>query len=133
MQHKLGTTRRKMLRWIVSVPRHRDEEWVEYIQRATHRSEKPAAGHGLADWVSLSRQRKWTLASRAARSEDGRWMRRMLSWRPWFRTAPHRCVGRPLKRWEDDFVALAGDDWAQSARDETIWDAAASAYIYDTA
>ena len=85
MQHKLKTTRRKMLRWIVSVPRQLDEEWVDYIQRATHRSEELAARQGHVDWVSLSRQRKWILAGRAARSSDGRWMHRVLSWRPWFR------------------------------------------------
>jgi hypothetical protein len=133
MQNKLSATRRKMLRWIVSVPRHPDEEWVGYIQRATHRSEELAARQGHVDWLSLSRQRKWTLASRAARSEGGRWMRRILSWRPWFRTVMHRSVGRPLKRWDDDLVALAGDDWPDSARDATIWDAAAPAYINDKA
>ena len=129
MQHKLSTTRRKMLRWIVAVPRHRDEEWVHYIQRATHRSEELATRHGHVDWVALSRERKWTLAGRAARSEDGRWMHRILSWRPWFRAVPHRCVGRPLKRWEDDLVTLAGGSWPDAARDTAIWDAAASAYI----
>ena len=133
MQHKLSTTRRKMLRCIVAVPRHRDEEWVDYIKRATHRCEELAARHGHVDWVTSSRQRKWTLAGRAARSEDGRWMRRILSWRPWFRIVPHRCVGRPLKRWDDDLVALAGDSWPDSARDAEIWSAAASAYINHTA
>jgi hypothetical protein len=131
MQHRLSTTRRKMLRWIVAVPRQPEEDWVEYIQRATHRSEELAARHGSIDWITLSRQRKWTLAGKAASAVDGRWMQRILSWRPWFRIAPHRCVGRPNKRWEDDLVALAGDDWPDSARNAAIWEAAASAYIND--
>ena len=42
-------------------------------------------------------------------------------------------AGRPLRRWDDDLVALAGDDWPVSALDETLWDAAAAAFINDTA
>ena len=133
MQHKFKTTRRKMLRWIVSVPRQLDEEWVDYVQKATHRSEELAARHGLVEWISLSRQRKWALAGRAARCTDGRWTRRILCWRPWFRVVPHRCAGRPLKRWEDEIVALAGDDCPDSVLNVKIWDAAASAFINDTA
>ena len=64
MQRKLITTRRKMIRWIVSVPRAPDEDWVDYIQRATHRSEELAARHGSIDWATVCRQRKWTLASK---------------------------------------------------------------------
>ena len=81
-------------------------------------------------------------------------MRRILSWMPWFRVVPHRRVGRPLKRWDDDRVTLAGDGWPRSVCDKVIWDAnqrrdalrmddvsysqwtmedaAASAYINDT-
>ena len=133
MQQRLITTRRKMIRWIVSVPRSPNEEWVDYIQRATHRSEELAARHGSINWATVSRQRKWTLASKAATCAEGRWMHRILSWRPWFRIAPRRCVGRPCKRWDDELVALAGDDWPDFAHNAAVWDAAASAYIHQSA
>ena len=77
----------------------------------------------------MCRQRKWTLAGRAASSEDGRWTGRILLWKPWFRVMARRCVGRPAKRWDEDLVALAGGNWPESARNELIWDAGAIAYI----
>ena len=129
MVRKLRSTRRKMIRWIVGVPRHIDEDWVAFIQRATHRSEQLAESYGSTDWVLLYRQRKWKLAEKAANYSDNRWAQRILQWTPWFRTLPHRRVGRPCKRWDDDLVALAGDDWPASARNGILWAAAASAYI----
>ena len=72
------------------------------------------------------------LASRAANADADRWTRRILSWKPWFRMTPRRCVGRPLMRWDDDLVALAGDSWPDAARNKMIWDAAASAYVNPT-
>ena len=128
MIRKLSTTRRKMLRWMVGVTRQVDEEWVDYIQRATHRSEHLAHTHGATDWAQLHRQRKWSLARKAATSTDGRWMSRLLAWRPWFRILPLRGAGRPVKRWDDDLVKIAGGDWPAAARDPAVWEAAAAAY-----
>ena len=128
MIHKLSTTRRKMLRWIVGVSRQKDEEWVTYIQRSTHKSEDLAHWYGAKDWAQLHRQRKWSLAGKAATSTDGRWMNRLLSWKPWFRTLPRRGVGRPVKRWDDDLVKIAGGDWPAAAQDLAVWEAAAAAY-----
>ena len=56
-----------------------------------------------------------------AASTDGRWMQRLLDWRPWFRVLPSRDVGRPVRRWEDSFVKLAGGDWTVAARDAALW------------
>ena len=133
MVRKLSTTRRKMLRWMVGITRQVDEEWVAYIQRATHRSVDLAHAHGAKDWAQLQRQRKWSLAGKAATSNDGRWMSRLLAWTPWFRTTPHRGVGRPVKRWDDDLVRIAGGDWPALARDSAVWEAAAAAYAHGEA
>ena len=54
-ENLLKTTRRKMLRWIVRVARTSDEDWVQYITRATHQSEELAATYGANDWVQLQR------------------------------------------------------------------------------
>ena len=104
----LRTARRKMLRWMVQVRRAPDEDWVEYIRRATHRCEELATVHGATDWIELQRKRKLKLAGQTARRTDGRWNKRLLDWTPWFRTVPRRDVGRPKKRWDDDLVDLAG-------------------------
>ena len=127
-ERKLCSTRRKMIRWIVGVARHRDEEWVEYIQRATHRSEELASSHGASDWNQLQRQRKWRLAGKAATCIDGRWTRRLLPWRPWFRAFPQRCAGAPMKRWVDDIANFAGGDWAKIAQDTAAWQAAEAVF-----
>ena len=113
---------------MVGVARHVDEDWVTYIKCATYRSEDLAHKYGAAEWVLQQRRRKWNLAAKAAASDDGRWTNRLLAWRPWFRTLPRRGVGRPVKRWDDDLVELAGGDWPAAARDPVIWAAAAAAY-----
>ena len=122
-----------MLRWIVGVPRRSDETWVEFVQRATHRSEELAAAHGATDWVVLQKTRKWKLASKAATSTDRRWITRMLNWKPWFRVLPFRSVGRPVERWGDDLTRLAGGDWPQVTLNGPLWNELGVAYISSSA
>ena len=113
---------------MVGVARCADEDWVAYIKRATYRSEDLAHMFGAADWARLQRKRKLNLAAKAAASVDGRWMNRLLAWRPWFRMLPRRGEGRPVKRWDDDLVELAGGDWPAAAMDPAIWAFAAATY-----
>ena len=54
-ERKLRSIQRRMLRWMV---------WVEYIRRATHRSEQLAFGAGVSERVSLQRARKFELAGK---------------------------------------------------------------------
>ena len=69
---KLRTARRKMLRWMVRVGRKLEEDWVEYLRRATSRCDLLAAEHAVSDWVVLQRERKWKLASQVASQDDQR-------------------------------------------------------------
>ena len=39
----------------------------------------------------------------------------------WFRCIPYRHVGRPVKRWEDDILEVAGGGWADEAQDFEFW------------
>ena len=128
-ERKLTTTRRRLLRWMVGVPRWPAESWPDFIQRATHRSEELASTHGAVDWLVLQRTQKWRLAGKASQSTDGRWTKRLLTWKPWFRFLPHRVVGHPCKRWEDDLTKLAGDGWPEAAQDKDLWAMAGDAYI----
>ena len=95
------------------------EEWVEYIRRATHQAEEICENYGACNWVHAHRRRKWRLASKIANITDGRWTRKVLEWRPVFGRG--RAAGRPLTRWKDDLVKLAGDDWLAHAVDTTLW------------
>ena len=110
-----------MLRWIVGVPRLPEEPWPEFIQRATHRSEQLACANGAKHWLALQRHFKWRLAGKAVTSTDGRWTKRLLAWKPWFRSFPFRDVGRPVKRWDEDLTAMAGGDWVETAQDTELW------------
>ena len=58
-EKQLRSTQRRMLRLIFRAGRHPDEDWVEYIRRATHRSEQLAFGGGVSEWVSLQRARNF--------------------------------------------------------------------------
>ena len=51
---------------------------------------------------------------------DNRWSTRLLDWRPHFRCHPYRLVGRPLTRWQDCLVKMAGGDWQEVARTD-VW------------
>ena len=128
VEHKLTTTRRGMIRWMVGVPRESEETWPLFMQRTTHRSEELARKYGAVDWVVLQRTQKWRLAGKAATSTDGRWTKRLLEWKPWFRAFPRRDVGRPFKRWDDDLAQLAGGAWPEAALDSAVWEALGEAF-----
>ena len=102
-EHKLRCARRRMLRWMIKPRRDDSEDWPEYIKRATHTCEDLAERHGSIDWVISQHRRKCNLAAKCAIGDDQRWSCRLLHWRPWFRCSQHRNVGRPMKRWTDDF------------------------------
>ena len=128
LERQLRSSQRRMLRWIVGVRRHPDEEFVEYIKRATHTSNELALQSGVHDWVVTQRVRKWKLAGNVARRQDGRWSQRILAWRPWFRKLAYRDVGRPVQRWDDSIVAMAGSSWTDAARDQNLWEALSFGY-----
>ena len=131
-EQRLITTRRRMLRWMINTPRAREEEWVDYIRRATHSSEELAASFGSISWVVTQRERKWRYAGKAALQNDRRWTRRLLGWRPWFRCWPRRLVGHPAKRWDDDLSSFAGGDWVNVAAHDETWQAALCGFIDST-
>ena len=124
----LTTTQRRMMRWIVGVPKHESEDWPDYIKRSTHASQDLFTKHGATEWVSLFRATKWKFAGQCCRQADARWNRKLLEWKPWFRTTPYRAVGHPHLRWDDGFVAICGGDWIQAAKDETLWSILAERY-----
>ena len=121
MEAQLKTTKRKMLRRMIRTTRDVNEAWPDYVRRATHFSEELAKRHGATDWVALQKAPKWHFAGRCAACSDGRWSKQLLSWKPWFRCDPKRNVGHPHKRWEDDFVKIAGPDWQTSAGRPDLW------------
>ena len=118
-----------MLRKIWGARRGADEQWHEYVQRATHEAEDYARQLGYESWELLQRKRKWRFAGKIAQSRDQRWSKKLLGWRPWFRSIPWRGVGHPCTKWEDDLIQLAGSGWVAMARDSALWGALEAGYV----
>ena len=121
MEAKLVTTKRQMLRKMLGAKRENDETWVDYVQRSTHLAEDKMNKMGYENWVGQCRRKKWKLAGRISQTTDGRWSKRLICWRPFFRCHPCRDVGRPCARWGDSIAKLAGEDWAVVAVDQDYW------------
>ncbi|KPJ21056.1 hypothetical protein RR48_00278 [Papilio machaon] len=51
--------------------------------------------------------------------------RKVLEWRP---RTDRRSVGRPLAKWTDDLVKVAGVSWMQVAQDRSSWRSLGEAY-----
>ena len=118
---QLKRVQRRMLRWMVCIKRKPEEDWVSYVKRSTYASEEIACKYGCKPWLQLYMHRKWEFAGKCARRTDHRWSKRLLDWKPWFRSWPHRDVGHPHKRWEDTFLNKVGEAWVDAAQDESFW------------
>ena len=118
LEKKLLVARRRMLRMIFGYRRYTMESWVEYLVRVTHAIEDHICSLSK-DWVYQARLRKWRSAEKLAAAVDGRWNTRLVGWRPCLAKGRH--VGRPRTRWEDFFVAMAGGEWLEAARDQGLW------------
>ena len=114
---------------MVHTTRVPEEDWIDYIKRATRTAEDLAAQHGLKSWVELQRQKQWTLAGRVASAIDRRWSNQILNWKSWFRVLPCRPAGRPRKRWDDNITQFAGGSWVETAQDSCLWLALSQGYM----
>ncbi len=139
MEDHLRVERRRMLRMMFGAKRRvlsagasesedesegEDEEvllepWSEFISRVTHHIDDKMHAYKMEDWVARHRRHKWRFAGHTAQCSDGRWSKKLLSWRPLI-AGGHR-VGRPNTRWADCIVAVAGEDWAHHALDKILW------------
>eukprot|EP00973_Karenia_brevis_P085871 11910568-Karenia_brevis.AAC.1 len=118
---QLRTARRKMLRKLHGARKRVDEPWQEYWTRATHTIEDFAASCGSTPWEVAQRKKKWQFARRVATDDVNKWSFRLLLWRPWFRVAAKRDVGRPQTRWDDSIRQVAGESWITHAADQELW------------
>ena len=122
-----------MLRRICGVPRHSTEEWVPWIQRATHKSRQLALDAGVRDWVQAHALRKWSWAGHAARRPADSWLWRVTFWRDseWNEAVLDMGSHRPLRpsrrrwmKWEDPLRRLMADgpggSWSTRGRWESL-------------
>jgi len=141
---QLESARRSMLRKIVGVGRHPDEDWVGWIQRATHKSLNWAVRAGVRHWGDLHFERKWMWAGHVARRGSDTWLYRVTTWRDsaWQSLASEMGGSRELRpsrrrrmKWEDPlrrfcstndlqpWTALATnrEQWAEYAAEFRVW------------
>ena len=77
------------------------------------------------DALNHSLRLKWKWAGHVARLQDERWAKRVTSWRG---PVGQRLRGRPLTRWQDDIVGLAGHSWTKIAQSRERWQALEEAF-----
>lgn len=72
----------------------------------------------LTDALKHALKLKWQWAGHMARSTDKRWALRTTIW-----SGPlgKRNVGRPRKRWVDDIISVAGENWLTAAKNREKW------------
>ena len=81
-----------------------NEEWVDWIVRATREAEKHCERARVEDWIVAQRRRHWRWAGHVRRMTDARWTVQAMTWTP---AEGKRHVGRPKKRWIDDINGYA--------------------------
>jgi hypothetical protein len=80
---------------------------------------------GVQDVIERTTRLKWNWAGHLARTQDGRWTRRIMEWRP---RNYKRSRGRPPTRWTDDIKRVAGN-WLQAAQCREHWKELREAYV----
>ena len=118
-----------MLRIMLCARRFPEETWVDYVKWTTGLAEDKFKNLGYENWATASRLKKWRFAGKVAQTDDSRWSKRLLDWRPHFRCLPFRSVGRPLRRWDDVFATIAGGNWMAAAADAELWQILELSYL----
>ena len=116
-KRRLKSTFHAMLRRMVPVPRYQDEDWVEWIRRATRKACREAKDVGIRFWLQAHLKKKFLWAGHVVRMAEARLARRATEWRDnqWtrleFETFGHLRIKRPRRtrwfRWEDDLRRFA--------------------------
>ena len=135
----LRTTRRAMLRRIVGSGRRPDEDYIDWLQRATHKAEQLASDAGLVNWVHSHLLSKWHWAGHVAQRPAETWISRTASWRDsdWQSFVAESRMARPQRpsrrrwtKWEDHlrrYCYQAGlGPWKILAKDRIAWAAEAN-------
>ena len=73
------------------------EDWTDWIVKATRIAEREQKKAGLDTWVETQRKRKDRLWQKLHEGLDERWATKILQWG----AEGLRRVGRPVSRWTD--------------------------------
>ena len=139
---RLKATQSAMLRRIVGCGRQEGEQWVDWVQRATHKAREHAGSAGLKEWAPEHFRRKWKWASRVATSSCSSWVRKVTIWRDseWQAAVSDlgssrltRPSSRPWMRFEDSLrrfcKAWGLGSWQTTAKEPQEWHRRAEDYV----
>ncbi|KAM7248927.1 hypothetical protein ACFE04_019398 [Oxalis oulophora] len=112
--HKIESTQFSMLRSILGI-RTRDKIRISEMLEKTH--SKIISGQ--------IKKLKFGYAGHVARESRLKLNRRLTFWVP---NIGRRRVGRPLTRWVDEIIRVAGPDWSSKARNRKLWTSVSSTY-----
>ena len=138
---QLESARRSMLRKIVCPHRCPNEEWLDWIRRATRKALDWASRAGVRQWCNHHFERKWRWAGHVARSSADSWLYRVTVWRDsaWQEMADEmgsmretRPSRRRWMKWEDGlrrFCAASGlKPWQELAGTREDWSSYTSSF-----
>ena len=132
-KRRIQTTELAMLRRFAGPRRRPQEDYIEWLRRATHAAENERNKAGITSWVAAASMKKWTWAGHVARMNEHRWASRLTTWRDsvwWSGQDQRTTASRPMRsraghftRWETDlckFVKVLGwNHWRLQARSLT--------------
>lgn len=114
-QQKLQSTQQSMQRSMLSIKRS------QKISNKTINQELD-----ISQIMMEARKSKWMWAGHVCRMESQRWAKRATEWTP---LNNKRKVGRPAKRWRDEFMKEVGPNWPRLARDRKSWKSITKAIV----
>ena len=87
------------------------EPWVDWIKRATQKSEAAITRLRINSWASTVRQRKWKWMQKLSATSEREWTRQVVQWSPQLEPVytAKRKAGRPKTRWADDIKKYIGN------------------------
>ena len=130
----IRVARNAMLRRIVGCAFAPDEEYVDWIRRATRKATKVAKAAGVRDWLKAHFKSAWQWAGHVARREPQSWLHKVVTWRDshWQELMETLGIDRPLRpstrrwmKWEDRVRRYCKDcdlvPWTILAKDGEQW------------
>ena len=139
----LSSARRAMLRRMLGARRAPEEDYVEWIQRSTHKAERIAEQVGARIWEKAHWSSKWAWAGHVVRRPAEAWVYRTTCWRDsrWQALVaqsslrPLRPARRRWTRWEDMVVQFCKKtglgEWTELAHDRASWAAQTAAFALE--
>ena len=120
-----------MLRRICNFRRGPNEDWLDWVKRATRKARNVAQQAGMRDWVQAHAAQKWSWAGHVSRRDSITWLSKVSMWRDsnWNIAVsslgcdrPRRPSRRRWMKWEDVLRRFCTEHslgaWTQLASDK---------------